>query len=163
MPAQFHINYISVTYTIYIHYLYQNIISIYIIYIFIHSLLYSGVWACKLFYPVTHTCFDSFLSSQYDEDLLYKRIQVTIHWIDLSKHAQFYAIHMLWIVQLSVAYILSFISCICLYELIAMAWGRTSVIPVLTGVAAVLHKALVVWFCAWSACVWSLCVWVFYL
>ena len=59
--------------------------------------------------------------------------------------------------------IISFISCICLYELIAMAWRRTSVIPALTGVAAVLRKDLVVWFCAWSVCVWSLCVWVFYL
>ena len=46
--------------TIYIHYLYLYIISLYIIYIFIHSSLYSGVWACKLFYPVTYTCFDSF-------------------------------------------------------------------------------------------------------
>ena len=77
-------------------------------------------------------------------DLLYKHIHVTIHWIDLSRHAQFYAIHMLCIVHLSVAYILSFISCICLYELIAMAWRRTSVIPALTGVAAVLRKDLVV-------------------
>ena len=60
MPAQFHINYMSVTDTIYIHYLYLYITSLYIIYIFIHSSLYSGVWACKLFYPVTYTCFDSF-------------------------------------------------------------------------------------------------------
>ena len=48
-------------------------------YIFIHPSLYSGVWASKLFYPVTYTCFDSLESSQYDEDLLYKHIHVTIH------------------------------------------------------------------------------------
>ena len=60
MPAQFHINYMSVTDIIYIHYLYLYITYLYIIYIFIHSSLYSGVWACKLFYPVTYTCFDSF-------------------------------------------------------------------------------------------------------
>ena len=35
--------------------------------------------------------------------------------------------------------------------------------PVLTGVAAVLRKALVVWFGAWCVCVWAMCVLVFYL
>ena len=56
-----------ISYQLYIgyrYYLYTLFISICYIYIhhiyFIHSSLYNGVWACKLFYPVTYTCFNSF-------------------------------------------------------------------------------------------------------
>ena len=41
--------YIGYRYYLYMHYLYLYIISIYIIYIFIHSSLYSGVWARNFF------------------------------------------------------------------------------------------------------------------
>ena len=160
----------SISYQLYIgyrYYLYTLFISIY--YIYIHHI---DSYTCI----VIQWCLSMYTVLSCNLHLFWLFLIIPIWWgpfiqaypckfsLDwFSWHAQFYAIHMLCIVQLSVAYILSFISCICLYELIAMAWRRTSAIPVLTGVAAVLRKALIVWFCAWSVCVWSLCVWVFYL
>ena len=65
-----------------------------------------------------------------------------IHWSNLCRHAPFLSIPCIVYCMLRTYVYLQW--CTCLSEFISMVWRRTAVIPVLTGVSAVLCKALIV-------------------